>query len=452
MTLDAAVAVPLLAWVSSGLAAVALAPRNLAARALLAASTLLASSWFVETAAADVRDDALGGALLRVGADALFLGGLAAAVAIMVTFPHGRVERIWHRTLVLVMLTLSVAGPVAQLLGSPTLRLGLDRATEIRNVAAVDGLAPLGALGGAVVASEQVWLLVGVAILALRWARGTSDERAELRPPLLSLMLLAVLLVVLAASSLTGMRIAFAVFDPLFLVALALFPVVLLAGIARRTRGMERELAASRTRLIEAEDRARRQVERDLHDGVQQQLVAILSLTELAAHQARRDGEAVTQTLSDVRAQVRSAISDLRELVHGIRPPVLEDSGVAAALESRMTRLPAEVTLDVDGARRHRWPPETEAAAYFVVCEAVTNALKHAPGSAVTVAVTGDDNHLRVQVDDTGPGIDGSAHQGRGLAGLRDRVESLGGTFTVTGGRGIGTAVSAHFSLARLRS
>ena len=440
------IALPLLAWMSSGLAAVALAPRNRAAQALCVAGTLLPGSWLVQSAAGELRGGAASAALLQVGADVLFLGGLAAVVAVLATFPRGEFSRRWHRRTVQVMAGLAMVGPLAQLVGSPILRIGLDTDTEIANAFAADALAPLGAVGGAVVASEQVWLLVGVAILALRWWRGPVQQRPELRSPLLSLMLLAALLVVLAVSSVTGAALAFAVFDPLFLIALALFPVVLLLGISRRTRGLDAELAASRTRIIEAEDRARRQVERDLHDGVQQQLVAILSLTGLAAQQVRRDAAAAELTLGEVRGQVRTAIRDLRELVHGIRPPVLEDSGVAAAVESRLARLPAEVSLDVEQVRHRRWPPETEAAAYFVVCEAVTNALKHAPGSAVRIALRGDETSLTVEVDDTGPGIHAGARHGRGLAGLRDRVESLGGTFSVTGEPRHGTAVRAHFA------
>lgn len=445
MTIDGVIALPLLAWMSSGLAAVALAPRNRAARALCAAGVLLPGSWLAESAAGEAAGGTASAALLRVGADVLFLGGLAAVVVVLATFPEGRFDRRWHRTMVLAMGGLAVLGPLAQLIGSSSVRIGLAANTETSNVFALDALAPLGALGGAVVASEQVWLLVGVAILALRWWRGTAQRRSELQWPLMSLALLAVLLVFLAVSSVTGATVAYAVFDPLFLVALALFPLVLLAGIARRTRALEVELAASRTRVIEAEDRTRRQVERDLHDGVQQQLVAILSLTGLAAQQTQRDAASARETLGEVSDQVRTAISDLRELVHGIRPPVLEDSGVAAALESRLAKLPAEVTLDIEEVRRRRWPPETEAAAYFVVCEAVTNALKHAPGSPVRIALRGDETTLTVEVVDTGPGIDGSAHHGRGLAGLRDRVESLGGTFTVIGEPRRGTAVRARF-------
>src|SRR5699024_4326159 len=102
-----------------------------------------------------------------------------------------------------------------------------------------------------------------------------------------------------------------------------------------------------RARIVTAEDQARRSLERDLHDGVQQQLVGILTLTELAARQARRDPGCVAATLDEVREEVQSTISGLRELVNGIRPPALADRGLSAALNDRFTRLPESVHLDL---------------------------------------------------------------------------------------------------------
>jgi signal transduction histidine kinase len=442
---DLFVGVPLLAWAASGLAAVALVPRNPTARALCAAGTLLPVSWFLENAAADLTGPSAIASLARAAAEATFLGGLAAAVWVLATYPAGTFQRVWHRSVALLMAGLALLGPLAQLLGSSSLRVGGEPSTEVRNVMVADVLGPLGVLGNLVIMSEPAWLLLGFAMLAQRWLRSGPDQRRDLRWPLLSLLLLAVLLVVLVVSSMAGLEPPYAVFDRIFLVALALFPVTLLVGVAHRTRTMEQELAASRTRLVEAEDRARREVERDLHDGVQQQLVAILSLTELAARQVSRDPLVASRTLEDVRRQTHAAIADLRELVHGIRPPVLEDSGVAAAIESRLSSLPDEVTLDVEAGRDLRWPPETEAAAYFVICEAVTNALKHAPGSRVHVSVCCHEGSLRVTVTDDGPGLRSADLLGRGLEGLRDRVESLGGVFEVVGASGPGTTVRATF-------
>ena len=200
------------------------------------------------------------------------------------------------------------------------------------------------------------------------------------------LLVLLVILQLLAIAA--DLRLQDPGFAIVFQLALAVLPVVLLIGIASRTRALDADLSASRTRLITAEDRVRRDIERDIHDGVQQQLVAILSLTQLARREQRRDPAAATATMDDIAGQVHGAIGDLRELVSGIRPPVLKDAGVGAALASRIERLPADVALELCGDRSARWDDAVEAAAYFVGCEAVTNALKHAPGSAVAVQVT----------------------------------------------------------------
>jgi len=342
---------------------------------------------------------------------------------------------------------LAVAAPVAQLVGAQELLVGNEPATAEPNPLAVGAFGPLGGIGRVVVASEPAWLVLGVGILGWRCVRSSGARRRELLRPLVGMGLLAVLLVVVVVTSLTGTAAGVSV--PIFLLGLGLFPLVLLMGISGQVRRLAVDLAGSRARLAAAEDEARRSIERDLHDGVQQQLMALLSLAELASRQLRRDPEQAAVTLADVRSQAREAVAELRELVSGIRPPVLADSGVAAALESRLFRLPENVEVDADGTHGLRWPPGIEAAAYFVVCEAVTNALKHAPDAHVRVTLGGGPDQLLVEVRDDGPGIGPSAAAtgpaGSGLAGLRDRVDSWGGTFEVATVTGCGTLVRARF-------
>lgn len=448
MDVDGAVAVPLLGWLASGLAAVALTPRNRTAQALLGAGALLVGSWLCEGAATEVDGTTTSGALLRVATDVLFLGALASVVAVLSTFPDGRFDRTWTRIVTLVLAVLAVLGPAAQLVGGRELLIGAEPATAEPNPLSIDALAPIGTVGAAVVASEPTWLVLGVAVLGVRFARSSGARRRELLPPLAGAGLLAVLLVAIVISSVTDTAVAVSV--PLFLLALALFPVVLLIGISRRSRRLASDLAASRARLAAAEDEVRRSIERDLHDGVQQQLMALLSLTELAGRQLQRDPARAGDTLADVRSQTRDTIEDLRELVSGIRPPVLADSGVAAALESRLARLPDNVEVDADAARDMRWPPGIEAAAYFVACEGVTNALKHAPGARVRVTLEGDADQLVVQVRDDGPGI-GDGANGTGLAGLRDRVASWGGDLVVGTVASGGTVVRARLPVGEAR-
>ena len=387
--------------------------------------------------------------MLRVLTDVLFLAGLASVVWVLDESPHPHACGARPRR---------PSRPARRIRGAP---IGSEPATAAANPVSRDGLAPLGALGRAVVASEPAWLLAGVAILSWRFTRSSGRQRRELLAPLLGIVLLGVLLVTVVATWAGGATVNLSV--PLFLLGLAVFPVVMLFGISGQARRLASDLAASRRRLAAAEDEARRTLERDLHDGVQQQLMAILSLAELTSRQMSRDRPAALATLADLSSQTRDAVAELRDLVSGIRPPVLADSGVAAALESRLSRL--AVHLDADGASDTRWPGGIEAAAYFVACEAVTNALKHAPGADVHVVLRGDESELLVEVRDDGPGIPpaglrlpsvdtDSQHEtnatpvgsnGSGLDGLRDRVDSWGGTLAVEPGATGGTVVRARF-------
>jgi signal transduction histidine kinase len=203
------------------------------------------------------------------------------------------------------------------------------------------------------------------------------------------------------------------------------------------------DLEASRRRLVAAEEEARRRLERDLHDGVQQQLVALLVRLELLRALLPPDGR-IAEVTASAHELAAGSLVGLRELVCGIRPPLLADRGLVAALQSRAAQLPVPVTVDadprVDGSR---FPAEVESAAYFVALEALTNVLKHAGGSAARVVVTPAGDGLVLTVGDDGRGFDAHAG-GTGLAGMRDRVEALGGSLSVTSAVGVGTTVTAH--------
>ncbi len=210
------------------------------------------------------------------------------------------------------------------------------------------------------------------------------------------------------------------------------------------------ELTRSRARLVQAEQTVRRQVERDLHDGVQQQLVALLARLAVARTLAGPDGP-VVEALDAARSLAADTLQDLRHLVAGIHPALLDDQGLVAAVAARAALLPIDVVLDADprvGAAR--WPAEVERAAYFVVSEALANVAKHS-GSArarVVLSPTADDG-LCVAVADEGCGT--ATYAGSGLVGLRDRVETLGGSFTVQSVPGVGTTVHAELPGSAVR-
>jgi signal transduction histidine kinase len=211
------------------------------------------------------------------------------------------------------------------------------------------------------------------------------------------------------------------------------------------------ELAASRSRIVAAQDEARRRLEQDLHDGVQQELVALLARLGLARNQLRRDATLAEETLGVALDDGRRTLLSLQETARGIHPPVLSDHGLAAAVAERTSRLPIRVDVEtaLDGCGR--FTPEVEGAAYFVVAEALGNVLKHSGADRAWVRLeTTPDRALRVMVRDDGSGFDPGAVRPRGLVGLRDRVEAQGGTLAVDSAPGRGTCLTATVALGGL--
>ena len=204
------------------------------------------------------------------------------------------------------------------------------------------------------------------------------------------------------------------------------------------------ELAESRLRIVSAQDVERRRLERDIHDGVQQHVVALMTKLQLARNQIRRKSNISANTLEEVQADAGRLLEELRELASGIHPTVLTDGGVVAAVRSRADRLPIKVVLHADPASRsRRYPEPIEAAGYFIACEALANILKHAGASRATVTISAVNGTLTVKVVDNGTGFDPSTAVRSGLRGLQDRVETLGGRLEVTSVRGEGTTLSA---------
>ena len=205
------------------------------------------------------------------------------------------------------------------------------------------------------------------------------------------------------------------------------------------------EVRASRARIVEATDAERRRLERDIHDGAQQRLVAL----SLAIGRARGQlgetadpvqGAALAATLAQASDEVRAALSELRELARGIHPAVLTEAGLEPAVASLVERSTIPAELLTDGLTR--LPTPVESAAYFVVSEALTNASKHSGARTIRVGLTLRDGSLRVEVRDDGCGGADPA-RGSGLRGLRDRVEATGGRLEVESAAGEGTTIRA---------
>jgi len=200
------------------------------------------------------------------------------------------------------------------------------------------------------------------------------------------------------------------------------------------------DLTASRRRLVRAQDEERHRIERNLHDGAQQQLVALniqLGLLDAAAD----DPGEVREIAGELRAGLRGALDDLRALARGIYPPLLADQGLGPALRAQADRAPLPVLVEADGIGRYR--RDAEAAAYFCILEALQNVAKYARASRATVALACPDGHLEFTVSDDGDGFDpAQATRGTGLQGMADRLAAAGGTLRVRSGPGLGTTIS----------
>jgi signal transduction histidine kinase len=200
------------------------------------------------------------------------------------------------------------------------------------------------------------------------------------------------------------------------------------------------ELRASRARIVESADAARRRIERDLHDGAQQQLVAILLALRVARSRIDADPRAAGDMLEAATRDLGGAIGQLRELARGIHPAILSDRGLGAALAALADRMPLQV--QVASTPQQRLPASIEAAVYFVVSEALTNVSRYAQATEVRIEVTSDDGEVVAAVADNGVG-GADAAKGSGLRGLTDRVAALDGRLEVESDAGLGTTVRA---------
>jgi signal transduction histidine kinase len=196
------------------------------------------------------------------------------------------------------------------------------------------------------------------------------------------------------------------------------------------------EIQASRSRLAEAQRTERRRIERDLHDGAQQRLLALA--LELRSAHLSEDVPRMRQALSAGATAAQSAVRELRDLANGLHPAALADGGLAAALDDLARHSSVHLSVDVEV---ERLDPALEFTAWLVIGEALVNAQKHAQADQVRVAVARDDRLLHIQVCDDGRG--GASEDGPGLRGMRDRVEAAGGTLRVMSRTGVGTTIEA---------
>ncbi len=406
---------------------------------------------------------------------------------LVLAFPHGRLRSRWERLL--------VAAAYLVVLGSGVVGLLAD--DDPRDLLAIRPGSHGGAFADRALELAATAISAGVVVVLLyRWLTGRLPQRRLLSP-----VITIALLGALTSGAGTALGDGHPLSAPLlqaYRILFCLWPLAFLAGVLRARVGnaemirllLERdgtglaalvqddevwkdsrsidalnaaaglvldnqrltaeleqrlaEVRASRARLVEAGDEERRRLERDLHDGAQQRLVSVVLLLRMTG---RRYGDGlppeVRALLSGSVDELQTAITELRELARGIRPAILTEAGLAAAVRSLAERSPMDVALAVGPVPR--LDAAVEATAYFVTSEALTNALKHAQTDHVDVRITTEGAELRVEVTDAGVG-GASLDGGTGLAGLRDRVDALGGDLTVSSGPG-GTAVHAAIPL-----
>jgi signal transduction histidine kinase len=212
------------------------------------------------------------------------------------------------------------------------------------------------------------------------------------------------------------------------------------AGLVLRNVRLIQDLRGSRQRLLVAQDEERRKLERDLHDGAQQQLVALAVQLKLARTMLERDPATVGGMLDSLQTSAADALADLRDLARGIYPQLLADRGLSAALEAQATKSPVPTTVRSDGVERY--PREVEAAVYFICLEALNNVAKYSEATAATVSLAQANGTLTFTVADDGVGFD-PAHieHGTGLQGMADRLDAIGGDVRVRSAPGEGTTV-----------
>jgi signal transduction histidine kinase len=320
---------------------------------------------------------------------------------------------------------------------------GLDRALVIAGYV----IFPLAFIPGRVLGAVLYGVLFVLVLIrsARHWRAADDFERLQLTPVYtFALLTFGLVTIAQVGDSDTAWWAAF--------VTTGLMPFAFLVGLTRvRISHLDQalhermeELRASRARLVQAGDAARRKLERDLHDGAQSRLVALALTLRSARKRAGGDPE-LAQLLDRAQDELKTSLAELRELARGIHPAVLTERGLEAAVQTLVARAPVPVTVEAQGTGR--LPAPVESAAYFVVSEGLANVAKYAQATHASVTVWCETDRVTVLVADDGMG-GADAANGSGLRGLADRIAALDGTLTLESPAGRGTSLRAEIPVA----
>jgi signal transduction histidine kinase len=218
------------------------------------------------------------------------------------------------------------------------------------------------------------------------------------------------------------------------------------AGLVLANAGLIEDLRASRQRLVTAQDETRRRLERNIHDGAQQDLVALGINLKLGGITVAADPAQAEQVFTELQADAAGALENLRDLARGIYPPLLADLGLAAALRAQASKSPLPVTVEADGIGRYG--QDTEAAVYFCCLEALQNTAKYAHATQARICLQAQNGTLSFTVSDDGAGYDARrTSMGSGLRNMTDRLAALGGRLQIHSAPGHGTTITGHLPI-----
>lgn len=435
-----------LGFYAAGLVAALLVPAQPVGHRLLAVGTLHLGAFALAIVAPQLGPPAATWLLSALGLAAYALGFVALFDAV-VRYPDGAYAIDGLRRAVPVAALAALAAAAVRALGSAYMPTVLDTTGATPNPFRVLALEPVVGVAGAF----ALLPLIGLLLMLVRYRSAPVDDRAQMRWPIGATV---AVVVGLATTGLLQDTLGQAVQSAIFIVVASALPAAFLIGLLRQAREGDRVavLEAARRRLADATVEERRRIERDLHDGAQQHLLALLSRVELARQDAQ-SGSRLDLELRQIAGSIREIHRDLRELARGIYPAILSDRGLGEAVTSAVGRLPLPIHLSIDpSVADRRYPPAVEGAAYLFVLEGLTNVMKHSGAESVSVSLAASGDGLEVAVCDDGRGFEAGALGAGALQALRDRLGAVGAELLVDSGPGRGTRLRGRFPAAGMHA